>query len=104
MRLKFQRHYTDYHTHDIRDITSTFLLQFSRSYPDFEAMTEQTPRINSLYLEAFTGQTVMITGKVSQIRGETAVIDANGEVTVLLNRVCTPHRYFPVSQETSAFC
>ncbi|KIN04258.1 hypothetical protein OIDMADRAFT_118186 [Oidiodendron maius Zn] len=49
-------------------------------------MTEQTPRINSLYLEAFTGQTVMITGKVSQIRGETAVIDANGEVTVLLNR------------------
>lgn len=50
-------------------------------------MTEQAPRINAQYLEAFTGKTVMITGKVSQIRGESAVIDANGEVTVLLNRV-----------------
>jgi DNA/RNA endonuclease YhcR with UshA esterase domain len=52
-------------------------------------MTEQAPRINAQYLEAFTGKTVMITGKVSQIRGESAVIDANGEVTVLLNRVRT---------------
>jgi replication factor A3 len=50
-------------------------------------MAEQCPRINSQYLDAFTGQTVRITGKVSQIRGETAVIDANGEITVLLNRV-----------------
>jgi len=49
-------------------------------------MAEQCPRINSQYLDAFTGQTVRITGKVSQIRGETAVIDANGEITVLLNR------------------
>jgi hypothetical protein len=58
-------------------------------------MTEQAPRINAQYLEAFTGKTVMITGKVSQIRGESAVIDANGEVTVLLNRVraLSPYLY-----------
>jgi DNA/RNA endonuclease YhcR with UshA esterase domain len=64
-------------------------------------MAEQAPRINSQYLDAFTGQTVTITGKVSQIRGETAVIDANGEVTVLLNRVCTPHLNYHINQETN---
>lgn len=58
-------------------------------------MAEQAPRINSQYLEAFTGKTVMITGKVSQIRGESAVIDAKGEVTVLLNRVRAPPSTFP---------
>lgn len=54
-------------------------------------MSEQapTPRINAPYLENFTGQTVIITGKVTQLRGEVATIDANGEITVLLNRVRT---------------
>jgi hypothetical protein len=46
-----------------------------------------TPRISSQYLDAFTGKTVIITGKVTQTRGETAVVDSNGEITVLLNRV-----------------
>lgn len=55
-------------------------------------MAEQmsTPRINSQYLDAFTGRNVIITGKVSQTRGDTAIIDAGGEVTVLLNRVRAP--------------
>lgn len=33
-------------------------------------------------------QTVRILGKVVSLRGETAVIDANGSITVHLNRVC----------------
>jgi hypothetical protein len=64
-------------------------------------MAEQAPRINSQYLDAFTGQTVTITGKVSQIRGETAIIDANGDVTVLLNRVCTPCHNHNISRQTN---
>jgi hypothetical protein len=56
-------------------------------------MAEQisTPRITSQYLDAFTGKTVIITGKVTQTRGDTALIDSEGVVTVLLNRVFTPH-------------
>ncbi|PSS13139.1 hypothetical protein M430DRAFT_105547 [Amorphotheca resinae ATCC 22711] len=51
-------------------------------------MAEQisTPRITSQYLDAFTGKTVIITGKVTQTRGDTALIDSEGVVTVLLNR------------------
>lgn len=49
-----------------------------------------TPRITSQYLDAFTGKTVIITGKVTQTRGDTALIDSEGVVTVLLNRVFTP--------------
>ncbi len=50
-------------------------------------MAEITPRINALYLESFTGQTVRLVGKVQQLRGESAVVDAGGRVDVLLNRV-----------------
>ena len=50
--------------------------------------TEATPRINAHYLETFMNQTVRILGKVVSLRGETAVIDANGSITVHLNRVC----------------
>ena len=46
-----------------------------------------TPRVSLQYLDAFTGRTVIITGKVTQTRGETAVVDCGGEITVLLNRV-----------------
>jgi replication factor A3 len=46
-----------------------------------------TPRINSQYLDAFTGKTVIIVGKVTQLRGESAIIDSEGAVTALLNRV-----------------
>ncbi len=46
-----------------------------------------TPRINSTYLDSFTNQTVRLLGKVVQLRGEQATIDAGGNVTAHLNRV-----------------
>ncbi|EME86234.1 uncharacterized protein MYCFIDRAFT_186535 [Pseudocercospora fijiensis CIRAD86] len=51
-------------------------------------MSEATPRINAEYLEHFSHKTVRITGKVRQIRGETAVIDAKGSITLHLNKDC----------------
>ena len=51
--------------------------------------SEATPRINARYLDSFTNQTVRILGKVVSLRGETATIDANGTINVLLNRVYT---------------
>lgn len=50
-------------------------------------MTDATPRINASYLEAFANRNVRLVGKVSQLRGETATVDAGGPVTVILNRV-----------------
>jgi replication factor A3 len=55
-------------------------------------MAEQTPRINASYLEQFTHRTVRILGKVTQLRGEEATIDAGGQINVHLNRVC--HKLF----------
>ena len=52
--------------------------------------SEATPRINAKYLQPFLNQTVRILGKVVSLRGETAIVDANGPITILLNRVC-PH-------------
>ena len=49
--------------------------------------TEATPRINARYLESFTNSTIRILGKVVSLRGESATIDANGQVQVYLNRV-----------------
>jgi hypothetical protein len=46
-----------------------------------------TPRITSSYLDEFRNKTVRITGKVTQLRGETATIDSEGVVTAHLNRV-----------------
>lgn len=46
-----------------------------------------TPRISSTYLDSFTNRTVRITGKVIQLRGEEATLDANGHITAHLNRV-----------------
>ncbi len=51
-------------------------------------MTEATPRITAPYLESFTHHTVRIIGKVVQLRGEQATIDAGGQISILLNRVC----------------
>lgn len=50
-------------------------------------MSEATPRINAQYLDHFNHQTVRIVGKVRQIRGETATIEANGSITLHLNKV-----------------
>ncbi|OCK76976.1 replication factor A protein 3 [Lepidopterella palustris CBS 459.81] len=49
-------------------------------------MTEATPRILATHLEQFQHQTVRILGKVTQLRGETAVLEAGGPLTLLLNR------------------
>lgn len=52
-----------------------------------------TPRINSSYLDSFTNTTVRMTGKVVQLKGEQAIIDAEGNATVHLNRVRTFNKY-----------
>ncbi|KAL1589909.1 hypothetical protein WHR41_01334 [Cladosporium halotolerans] len=49
-------------------------------------MSESTPRITAPYLEQFSHQTVRILGKVRQLRGEQATIDAGGQISVFLNR------------------
>ncbi|KAF1819792.1 replication factor A protein 3 [Dissoconium aciculare CBS 342.82] len=49
-------------------------------------MSESTPRINAQYLEQFSHRTVRIVGKVRQLRGEQATIDASGTINVHLNR------------------
>ncbi|KAG8158978.1 hypothetical protein KVR01_011421 [Diaporthe batatas] len=49
-----------------------------------EAQT--TPRITAPYLDSFQGRNVMIVGRVVQLRGETAVIDADGNITAHLHR------------------
>lgn len=52
-------------------------------------MAEQvsTPRITAAYLDSFVGRLVTLVGKVTQLRGDQATLDADGTVTVLLNRV-----------------
>lgn len=50
-------------------------------------MSEATPRITAPYLEQFSHQNVRILGKVRQLRGEQATIDAGGQISVYLNRV-----------------
>jgi hypothetical protein len=47
----------------------------------------QTPRILAPHLSQFQHRIVRILGKVVQLRGETAVIDAGGNIDVVLNRV-----------------
>ncbi|KAI9799850.1 MAG: hypothetical protein M1833_003772 [Piccolia ochrophora] len=45
-----------------------------------------TPRITAPYLSNFTNQNVRVVGRVAQLRGEHATIDAEGEITLRLNR------------------
>lgn len=45
-----------------------------------------TPRISSQYLDAFTNRTIRLIGRVTQLRGEQATIDSDGNVTAHLNR------------------
>ncbi|KAG6006153.1 hypothetical protein E4U21_007263 [Claviceps maximensis] len=51
-------------------------------------MSEQlsAPRITASYLENFQGRHVTIVGKVTQLRDGHAIIDADGPVTLSLNR------------------
>lgn len=50
----------------------------------------QTPRVLQPHLSQFQHRIVRILGKVVQLRGEEAVIDAGGNIDVILNRVCFP--------------
>ncbi|ROT38887.1 replication factor A protein 3 [Sodiomyces alkalinus F11] len=45
-----------------------------------------TPRINAQYLDSYVGRNVTIVGKVTQLRGESAILDADGPITAMLNR------------------
>lgn len=49
-----------------------------------------TPRVSGPYLDNYVGRNVMIVGKVVQLRGDQAIIDADGNVTAHLNRVSLP--------------
>ncbi|KAL9083981.1 MAG: hypothetical protein Q9159_005474 [Coniocarpon cinnabarinum] len=51
-------------------------------------MADATPRINASYLESFANRNVRLVGKVKELRGDTATLDAGGLVTVILNRDC----------------
>lgn len=47
-----------------------------------------TPRVNCGLLDSYVGRNVMVVGRVQQLRGDVALIDADGNVTANLNRVC----------------
>ncbi|PSN66495.1 ssDNA binding protein-like protein Ssb3 [Corynespora cassiicola Philippines] len=46
----------------------------------------QTPRVLASHLEQFRHRIVRVLGKVVQLKGESAVIDAGGHIDVQLNR------------------
>lgn len=48
---------------------------------------QPTPRATAPYLESYVGRNVTVVGKVAQLRGDQAVIDADGSITAHLNRV-----------------
>ncbi|KAF6845104.1 replication factor A protein 3 [Colletotrichum musicola] len=50
------------------------------------AESTSTPRITAQYLDNYVGRNVILIGKVLQLRGDSAVLDADGNVTALLNR------------------
>ncbi|KAI1736654.1 replication factor A protein 3 [Xylaria scruposa] len=43
------------------------------------------PRICASMLPTYVGRVVIIVGKVLELRGESALLDANGEVDIILN-------------------
>lgn len=49
---------------------------------------QATPRATAPYLDSYVGRNVTVVGKVSQLRGELAVVDADGNINAHLNRVC----------------
>ncbi|KAF3770939.1 replication factor A protein 3 [Cryphonectria parasitica EP155] len=48
--------------------------------------SQPTPRATAPYLDSYVGRNVTIVGKVVQLRGEVALIDADGNITAHLNR------------------
>lgn len=53
-------------------------------------MAEATPRITAPYLDQFSHRTVRILGKVRQLRGEEATVDAGGQIRVHQIKVPNP--------------
>ncbi|CAK7240674.1 MAG: hypothetical protein STHCBS139747_002120 [Sporothrix thermara] len=46
----------------------------------------ETPRVSCSYLNSFVNHNVLVVGKVVQLRGDSAILDADGHITVNLNR------------------
>lgn len=44
-------------------------------------------------MDNFLNQTIRLIGKVKQLRGDQAVIESDGNVTVHLNRVCSAYLF-----------
>ncbi|KAI0897785.1 replication factor A protein 3-domain-containing protein [Annulohypoxylon nitens] len=47
-----------------------------------------TPRISATLMDSYVGQNVIIVGKVVQLRGDTAFLEADGQIQANLNRDC----------------
>lgn len=47
-----------------------------------------TPRVSCPYLSSYVGRNVLVVGRIVQLRGDSAIVDADGQITVHLNRVC----------------
>ncbi|KAI1758587.1 replication factor A protein 3 [Hypoxylon sp. FL1150] len=47
-----------------------------------------TPRISAALMDSYVGRNVIIVGKVQQLRGDIAFLDADGQVQAHLNRDC----------------
>jgi hypothetical protein len=52
-----------------------------------------TPRISAKHIDGYVNRTVIVVGKVLQLRGDTAAIDADGNIQVNLNPVSQRHGY-----------
>lgn len=52
------------------------------------AEATSTPRITAQYLDSYVGRNVMIVGKIVQLRGDEAIMDSAGNITLALDRVC----------------
>lgn len=47
-----------------------------------------TPRVSGRYIDSYINRTVMVVGKVIQLRGSEALIEADGQININLNPVC----------------
>lgn len=50
------------------------------------AEATSTPRITAQYLDSYVGRNVMIVGKIVQLRGDEAIMDSAGNITLALDR------------------
>ncbi|CAN8095402.1 unnamed protein product [Discula destructiva] len=48
--------------------------------------SQSTPRVTAPFLDRYVGRNVTIIGRVDQLRGEEATIDADGHIKAYLNR------------------